>query len=106
MIKALAQFIADNGSTGAVSMLAQRGIESRGKVFLDKPAGEAPHLRLELPFDRAWSALTLALQKAGFTVDDLNRTEREMWVRYTPPQDPEDETECVGPFLDMGVWRG
>ena len=33
MVKAVAQFIADNGSTGAVSMLAQRGIDSKGKVF-------------------------------------------------------------------------
>ena len=48
MIKALAQFIADNGSTGAVSMLAQRGIESKGKVFLSKQAGQSPYLSLEL----------------------------------------------------------
>ncbi len=91
MIKVLAQFIADNGSTGAVSMLAQRGIESRGKVFLSKAAGDTPHLRLELPFDRAWGSLILALPKAGFTVDDLNRSEREFWVRYTPPIDPQDK---------------
>lgn len=91
MIKALAQFIADNGSTGAVSMLAQRGIESRGKIFLNKPAGEQPYLRLELPFERAWSALTLALQKADFTVEDQNRDQRELFVRYTPQVDPQDK---------------
>jgi len=98
MIKALAQFIADNGSTGAVSMLAQRGIESRGKVFLSKPSGERPFVQLELPFDRAWAALTIALPKAGFTVDDLNRSERQCWVRYTPPKDPEDEEGWWGTF--------
>ena len=91
MIKALAQFIADNGSTGAVSMLAQRGIESRGKVFLNKPVGEHPHLRLELPFERAWSSLTLALPKADFSIEDQNQTGHEIWVRYTPPVDPKDE---------------
>ena len=91
MVKALAQFIADNGSTGAVSMLAERGIESKGKIFLTKQSGENPYLRLDLPFERAWASMTTALPKAGFTVDDLNRSEREFWVRYTPPKDPEDK---------------
>ncbi len=91
MIKVLAQFIADNGSTGAVSMLAQRGIESKGKVLLTKPTGQNPYLSLELPFDRAWASLEIALPKAGYTVDDLNRNEREFWVRYTPPIDPQDK---------------
>ena len=98
MIKALAQFIADNGSTGAVSMLAQRGIESKGKVFLNNSAGQSPYLRLELPIDRAWASLTLALPKAGFTVDDLNLSEREFWVRYTPPIDPADKPGLWGRF--------
>lgn len=91
MIKAMAQFIADNGSTGAVSMLAQRGIESRGKVFLSKQVGEHPYLRLELPYERAWSSITLALPKADFSIEDQNQTEHEIWVRYTPPIDPKDQ---------------
>jgi outer membrane protein assembly factor BamC len=91
MIKAIAQFVADNGGTGAVSMLAQRGIESKGKVFLNKQVGEAPYLRLDLPFERAWASMTTALPKAGFTVDDLNHTEHEFWLRYTPPKDPNDQ---------------
>lgn len=98
MVKALAQFIADNGSTGAVSMLAQRGIESRGKVFLNKAAGERPHLRLELPLERAWSSLTIALPKADFSIEDQNREARELWVRYTPPADPADEPGMWGKF--------
>lgn len=91
MIKALAQFIADNGSTGAVSMLAQRGIESKGKVFLSKQAGEGAYLHLDLPFERAWPSLTLALPKAGFSIEDQNHGERELLVRYTPPIDPQDK---------------
>ncbi len=98
MINALAQFIADNGSTGAVSMLAQRGIESKGKVFLNKPAGESAYLRLELPFERAWSSLTLALPKADFAIEDQNQSGREFWVRYTPPVDPKDEQGWWGRF--------
>jgi outer membrane protein assembly factor BamC len=91
MIKALAQFIADNGSTGAVSMLAERGIESKGKIFLNKQAGESPYLRLDLPSDRAWAALTLALPKAGYTVEDSNSNTHECVLRYTPPVDPKDK---------------
>ena len=96
MVKALAQFIADNGSTGAVSMLAQRNIDSRGKVFLNKKPGEKPYLLLELPFERAWASLSTALPKAGFTIDDLNRDQREFQVHYEPPKELEEE---------KGWWR-
>lgn len=98
MIKALAQFIADSGTTGAVSMLAQRGLESKGKVALTRVAGAAPYLRLELPVERAWAALDAAVQKAGFTVEDRNAEARELWVRFTPPADPEDKKGWWGTF--------
>src|SRR5690606_6885742 len=98
MVKALAQFIADNGSTGAVSMLAQRGLESKGKVTLHRPAGGNPYVHLGLSDERAWAALDIAVQKAGFTVEDRNRTTQEMWVRFTPPLDPADEKSWWGKF--------
>jgi outer membrane protein assembly factor BamC len=91
MIKAVAQFVADNGSAGAVSMLAQRGIDSKGKVFLHKAAGQSTYLELDLGFERAWASFTSALPKAGFTIDDTNRTDRQVWVRYEPPKDEEEE---------------
>ena len=34
-----------------------------------------PYLALQLPFDRGWASLALALEKAAFRVDDLNRSE-------------------------------
>lgn len=98
MIKTLAQFIADNGSTGAVSMLAQRGIDSKGKVSLNKQAGANSYLRLELPNERAWASLEAAVQRAGFTVEDRNRTAQELVVRFTPPIDPEDKKGWWGRF--------
>ncbi len=88
MVRALAQFIADNSAAGAVSMLAQRGIESGGKVFLER--GQKPALRLQLTGDRAWASLELALPKAGFVVDDRNRAQDQFWVRYAPPVDEEE----------------
>lgn len=100
MIKALAQFVADNGSTGAVSMLAQRGIDSKGKVSLSKQAGASSYLRLELPSERAWASLDAAVQHAGFTIDDRNHTTQELVVRFTPPVDPEDKKGWWGQFWD------
>jgi outer membrane protein assembly factor BamC len=100
MIKTLAQFIADNGSTGAVSMLAQRGIDSKGKVSLNRQAGANSYLRLDLPNERAWGSLEAALPKAGFTVEDRNRTAQELVVRFTPLVDPEDKKGWWGTFWD------
>lgn len=98
MTKVLAQFIADNGSTGAVSMLAQRTIDSKGKVFLDKKPGENPFLRLELPVERAWGSLSAALPKAGFVVDDFDRSASEFHVHYEPPPELEDKKGWWGTF--------
>jgi outer membrane protein assembly factor BamC len=91
MIKAVAQFIADNGSAGAVSMLAQRGLDSKGKAFLRKSPGASAYLELDLSVERAWASFTTALPKAGFTIEDTNHTERQVWVRYEPPKDEEEE---------------
>jgi outer membrane protein assembly factor BamC len=91
MIKAVAQFIADNGSAGAVSMLAQRGLDSKGKAFLRKSAGTSAYLELDLSMERAWASVTTALPKAGFTIEDTNHTERQVWVHFEPPKDEEEE---------------
>ena len=104
MTKALSQFIADNGSAGAVSMLAQRGLDSKGKVFLHKAAGENAYLHLELSIDRAWASLTTALPKAGFTTEDTNRSEREIWVRYEPPKEEEEQKGWWGRFWSWVFW--
>jgi outer membrane protein assembly factor BamC len=95
MRRALAQFIADAGSSGSVSMLAQRGLDARGKVFLER-RGEQPALRLELPLERAWASLESALPKAGFTVSDLNRSERQLWATYAPPAEEEEKRGWFG----------
>lgn len=95
MRQALAQFIADAGSSGSVSMLAQRGLDSRGKVFMER-RGEQPSLRLELPIERAWASLEAALPKAGFTIDDRNRSDRQLWATYAPPQEEEEKRGWFG----------
>ena len=89
--------VIDHGA-GAVSMLAQRGIDSKGKISLNKQTGANSYLRLELPNERAWASLEAAVQRAGFTVEDRNRTAQELVVRFTPPVDPEDKKGWWGRF--------
>lgn len=91
MVQAVAQFIADNGSAGAVSMLAQRGLDSKGKVFLRKAPGTSAYLELDLSVERAWASMTTALPKAGFNVEDTNYSERRVWARFDPPKDEDEE---------------
>lgn len=92
MVQELAQFIANSAVQGGmVSMVAEQALDSRGKVFLKRDAEKRPYLELQLPFVRAWASLGLALEKASFKVEDLNRSEREYWVRSVPQQNEEDD---------------
>jgi outer membrane protein assembly factor BamC len=102
MMKALAQFVADNGGTGAVSMLAQQGINAQGKVFFERQSGQPLRLRLALPFERTWASLEVGVPKAGFVIDDRNRSERQMWIRYDPAK--VDDGEDKGFFASIWGW--
>ncbi|WP_374961479.1 outer membrane protein assembly factor BamC [Spongiibacter tropicus] len=87
--RVLAQFLADSENQGAVSILAERGTKSKGKIFLEGPA-ENRHLRLFLPYERAWAALGLALTKAGFEIEDEAPAVNKYWLSYIAPEDKSD----------------
>ncbi|WP_372758517.1 outer membrane protein assembly factor BamC [Litorivivens sp.] len=78
MTMALAQYLADSEAASSVSMLAERNVDAGGKIFLE--GGSDPHIRLLLPYERAWASLANALEKSGFIIDDLNRSEGRYWV--------------------------
>ena len=101
MLKALAQFVADNGSSGAVSMLAQKGINAQGKVSLERQAGQPMRLRLALPTERAWASLESSASRSGFVIVESNRGEHELWLRYDPPA---VEEESRGFFGSIWHW--
>jgi outer membrane protein assembly factor BamC len=82
MLKATAQFLADSSESAPVSMIAEQGIKAGGKISLVNPQGGDSYLRLELPFDRAWASVGLALGKAGFEVTDKDRSAGDYYVRY------------------------
>ncbi|WP_269618203.1 outer membrane protein assembly factor BamC [Zhongshania sp. BJYM1] len=87
MVRVVAQYLADQETAGAVSILAQRS-DSKGKIFIEGGDGspDSRHLLLLLPLDRAWAALGLALVKAGFEIEDDRREVNKYWLTYVDPE--------------------
>ena len=98
MTRELSQYLADSTALASVSMLAQQAIDSAGRVSIEQPKEGEPYLKLDLPFSRAWASMNLAVKKAGFTVDDLDRSQRLLYVNYTASNPDDDE----GGFFSWG----
>ncbi|ARN76382.1 hypothetical protein BST96_11730 [Oceanicoccus sagamiensis] len=101
MTQELAQYLADSSAAAAVSMLAQQAISSSGKITLEEDANENVYINLTLPFSRAWASVGKALQKSGYNIDDLNRTEQVYYVNYVEEAEEDDED---GMFAWMYNW--
>ncbi|WP_373079668.1 outer membrane protein assembly factor BamC [Zhongshania sp.] len=86
MVRVVAQYLADSEADASVSMLAQRN-DGKGKIFLEgtEDGADGRYLRLQLPEDRAWAALGLALVKAGFEIEDDRREVNKYWLTYLDP---------------------
>lgn len=91
MTQELAQYLADSAAAAAVSMLAQQAIESSGRLSLIETDEHEFFLKLDLPFSRAWAGVGLALEKAGFTVDDKNREQRVYYLHYVDTEESDDK---------------
>lgn len=84
-VKSLAQHLADSQVNSTVSVLARNVAGgNRGKIFMEGQ-GEEQFLRLFLPVDRAWAALGLALEKAGFEIEEAHRSVNKYWLSYVDP---------------------
>ncbi len=84
-VKSLAQNLADSQVQGTVSVLARNvAASNKGKIFMEGE-GEKQYLRLLLPTERAWAALGLALEKAGFEIEEAHRSVNKYWVSYVDP---------------------
>lgn len=81
MINLLAEHLAGSPEQSSHSLLAQ-GIGSASKVDLAFDQKGVPYINLQLPFDRAWAALSLALEKANFTVTDLDRSQGVYYAKF------------------------
>jgi outer membrane protein assembly factor BamC len=70
----------------AKSLLAAKPEDTRAKLVAgDNGAGGS--IELAEPFDRAWRRVGLVLDRAGFTVEDRDRSKGFYFVRYVDPED-------------------
>ncbi len=90
----------------ATSSAADQSASAQG----DEPP-EAAHAKLSeqdnditlgIPVDHAWRRVGLALDKAGFTVDDQDRVKGLYFVSYA---DPEKKQEDKGFFSRLEFWK-
>jgi outer membrane protein assembly factor BamC len=101
IIQELAQYLADSATAATISMLAQQAIDSSGKVTLEEDAKGMRHIKLNLPFSRSWASVGNALKKAGFEIDDLNRSENIYYVHYISNNDKDK----LGFFASLLSWN-
>lgn len=59
-------------------------------------------ISLDIPVDHAWRRVGVALDKAGFTVDDQDRVKGIYFVSYA---DPEKKQEDKGFFSSLEFWK-
>lgn len=88
MVKLLSEQLANSPNEASHSLLAQ-GIGSASKVSLKYNDQGQPYLDLQLPFDRAWASLGLALRKASYQVSDLDRSQGIYYAHYVVRADRE-----------------
>ncbi len=88
------------GEAQAKSELAAPKKEERAKIVGGQGGPSA--IELAEPFDRAWRRVGLVLDRAGFTVEDRNRSQGYYFVRYL---NPEAEAQKDGFFSKLAFWR-
>ena len=84
----------------AKSELAALKKEERARIVVGQGGGSA--IELAEPFDRAWRRVGLVLDRAGFTVEDRNRSQGYYFVRYV---DPEADVQKEGFLSKLAFWR-
>ena len=89
MLRAVAQYLADTADSTPVSMVAQQGISSGGKISLQESAQGYTYINLGLPFDRAWASLARGLEKSTFEIVDRDRSAGVYYTRFLGPENAE-----------------
>jgi hypothetical protein len=95
--------------TATLSDFAQAGGDGRiadpaADVSLDTDAEGRPHLRLPYPFLDAWRRVNLAVDRAGFSVEERDRSDRRFLVRYDPSSTQQFESRRRG-AARLAFWR-
>ncbi len=97
MVMEIANFLAQDSGAASVSLLAA-GISEVSRVKLVDDGRYPAYVELQLPFNRAWAGMGLALKKADFLVDDQDRSQGRYYVTYQPKPSEEEE--------EKGFWAG
>ena len=69
----------------AKALLAATPLDSKAKL-VPGANGAGGSIELAEPFDRAWRRVGLVLDRAGFTVEDRDRSKGFYYVRYVDPE--------------------
>ena len=83
MANLLAQHLASSPDTASHSLLAQ-GLSTANKANIEYDEQGRPFIALQLPYQRGWASVGLALKKASFTVEDVNRELGKYYADFTP----------------------
>ena len=101
MLNVLASDLAGDGSSGTVSMLAQK-IGGESKVDILTPLDETPYILLKLDYDRSWASVGHSVNKDDFSIIDQDRTAGIFYVHYSV-DDEDDEPGFIARMLGAGT---
>jgi outer membrane protein assembly factor BamC len=88
-----------NGADNAPAKVAIEGAVVQPQHASLVGAGAERGVQVDEGFDRAWRRVGLALDRAGFTVEDRDRTQGTYFVRYV-----DDAAETKGWFKKLFSW--
>ncbi len=91
MLRAVAQYLADSADSTPVSMVANQGITSSGKISLQEAPEGYTFIELALPYYRAWASLGRALPLSHFEITDRDQTAGVYYTRFIGPEDGDDD---------------
>ncbi len=88
----------------AKTLIAAVPVDSKAKLVPGKD-GSGGSIELTEPFDRAWRRVGLVLDRAGFTVEDRDRSKGFYFVRYVDPEDDAVGKANTSFLAKLAFWR-
>ena len=88
----------------AKALLAATPLDSKAKL-VPGANGAGGSIELTEPFDRAWRRVGLVLDRAGFTVEDRDRSKGVYFVRYVDPEDDAVGKTNTSFLAKLAFWR-
>jgi outer membrane protein assembly factor BamC len=87
LLTTLAYYLGDRVARGPSVSLLAAGLQESKALLVAEPDGMV--LKFKLDFDRAWATVGAALEDAGISVEDLDRTSAMYYVYYSSRHDPD-----------------